>query len=92
MAADKRSEVDNDSKVRSSMSNEIPDNEDDVPYDQNDLALIAELLRAKHGADMKLSGSEIESRKANEFLNRQEEHLVSIHGANTEDEKEAIQR
>jgi hypothetical protein len=39
MAADKRSEVDNVSKVRSSISNEIPDNEEDEPYDKDDLAL-----------------------------------------------------
>ena len=37
MAADKRSEVDNVSKVRSSISNEIPDREDDESYDQDDL-------------------------------------------------------
>ena len=63
MAADKRSEVDNVSKVRSSISIEIPDNEDDESYDQDDLVLIAELLHAKHGADILLSRSEQEAKK-----------------------------
>ena len=58
MAADKRSEVYNVRKDRSSISKEIPDNEDDESYNQDDLALIAELLRAKHGAGMRLSRSE----------------------------------
>ena len=47
MAADKQLEVDNVSKLRSSISNQIPDSKDDESYDQDDLALIAELLRAK---------------------------------------------
>ena len=92
MAVDKRSEIDNVTKVRSSMSNEISDNEDDESYNQDDLAVIAELLRAKHGADMKLSRAECESKKADEYLQRQKEHLVSIHEAYAGEEKEPIQR
>ena len=75
MAADKRSEVDNVRKLRSSISNEIPDNEDDESFDQDDLSLIAELLRAKHGADMRLSRSEQEAKKADEYLQMLYRHL-----------------
>ena len=92
MVADKRNEADNPSKVRSSMSRDISDNEDEESYNQDDLAVIAEVLRAKHQADMKLSRSEVESKKANEFLQRQKEHLVSIYEAYAGDEKEPIQR
>ena len=92
MAADKRSEVDNVSKVRSSISNEIPDNEDDESYDQDDLALVAELLRAKHGADIKLSRSEQEAKKADDYLQMTKEHLVSTFEANVGEEKEPIKR
>ena len=65
MVADKRNEADNPSKVRSSMSRDISDDEDEESYNQDDLAVIAEVLRAKHQADMKLSRSEVESKKAN---------------------------
>ena len=92
MAADKRSEVDNVSKVRSSISHEIPDNEDDESYDQDDLALIAELLRAKHGADIRLSRSEQEAKKADDYLQMTKEHLVSTFEANIGEEKEPIKR
>ena len=61
-------------------------------YNQDDLAVIAEVLRAKHQADMKLSRSEVESKKANEFLQRQKEHVISIYEAYAGDEKEPIQR
>ena len=64
MAADKRSEADVVTKVRSSTSGDICDNEDDESYDQDDLAVIADLVRAKHQADMKLSPAEKEAKKA----------------------------
>ena len=41
---------------------------------------------------MKLSPAEKEAKKADEYLQRQEEHLVSIYEAYVGDEKEEIQR
>ena len=90
MAADKRSEVDNVSKVRSSMSNEIPGNEDDESYNHDDLSLISEVLRAKHQADMKLSLSEQEAKKAGDYLQMTKGHLVSTYEVNVGEEKEPI--
>ena len=92
MAADKRSEADVVTKVRSSTSGAICDNEDDESYDQDDLAVIADLIRAKHQADMKLSPAEKEVKKADDYLQMQEEHLVSIYEADVGEEKEEIQR
>ena len=90
MAADKRSEVDNVTKVRSRMSSEISDNEEDESYSRDDLAVIAELLRAKHGADMRMSRSEQEAKKAVDYLQTQKEHLVSIFQVDVGEEKEPI--
>ena len=92
MTADKRSDVDNDIKIRSSTSIEISGDDDDESYSKDDLAVIAELLRAKHGADIKLSRAECESKKADEYLQRQKEHLVAICEADVGDEKDPIQR
>ena len=92
MAADKRSEVDNVTKVRSSVSTDISDNEDDESYNHDDLAAIADLLRAKHQADITLSRAENEVRKANVYLQRKKDNLASIHETYIGEEKDPLQR
>ena len=79
-------------KVRSSISSDISDKDDDESYNQDDFAVIAEILRAKHQADMKLSRSDIEARKADEYLQGKKDHLISIYDLDVGEEKGPLQR
>ena len=92
MAADKRSEADVVTKVRSSSSGDACNNENDESYDKDDLAIIADIVRAKHGADMKFSHAENEAKKADEYLQSQKEHLISLYEAYVGEEKEPKER
>ena len=74
-------------KVRSSISSDISDKDDDESYNQDDLAAIAEILRAKHQANMKLSRSDNEARKADEYLQGKKDHLISIYDLDIGEEK-----